>query len=59
MNAYQIIAYQKDARVAVNVFKSDRTTQIIVGLKQGKDYTFKVSAKNNVAGVSTPPALPR
>ena len=48
VNAYQIIAYQKDVPLAVNVFKSDRTTQVIVGLSQGKDYTFKVAAKNNV-----------
>ncbi len=71
VNAYQIIAYHKEVALAVNVFKSDRTTQIIVGLKQGKDYTFKVSAKNTVGwsqysarsasvkvGVPTAPAKP-
>ena len=48
VTAYEVIAYHKEFALAVNVFHSDRTTQIIVGLKQGEDYTFKVSAKNSV-----------
>jgi Fibronectin type III domain len=48
VTAYQVIAYHKEFALAVNVFHSTRTTQIIVGLKQGDEYTFKVAAKNSV-----------
>ena len=48
VTSYKVIAYHKEFALAVNVFHSTRTTQIIVGLKQGADYTFKVAAKNSV-----------
>ncbi len=48
VTSYQVIAYHKEFALAVNVFHSARTTQIIVGLKQGEEYTFKVAAKNSV-----------
>lgn len=48
VTTYEVIAYHKEFALAVNVFHSTRTTQIIVGLKQGEDYTFKVAAKNSV-----------
>ena len=48
VTTYEVIAYHKEFALAVNVFHSTRTTQIIVGLKQGEVYTFKVAAKNSV-----------
>jgi hypothetical protein len=70
---YEVAVYNQKSNLllGIQVFKSTATTQVIVGLKNGTTYTFKVAAKNAVGwsklsarsapatvGVPSPPGRP-
>lgn len=46
IDAYKVITYLLSAPRPTNVFHSPATTQTIIGLSNGKSYTFKVAAHN-------------
>ena len=61
IDSYEVIAYLLSAPRPTNVFHSTATAQTIVGLTNGKTYTFKVAA-HNAAGwgklsAESPPVL--
>jgi Fibronectin type III domain len=47
VTAYKVTTYHDEVALAVNVFRSTKTTETIVGLTNGKAYTFTVAAKNS------------
>jgi len=70
---YEVAVYNhaNSVLLGIQIFKSTATTQVIVGLKNGTTYTFKVAAKNAVGwsklsarsapatvGVPSPPGKP-
>jgi hypothetical protein len=48
VTAYEVIAYLNNFALPTNLFHSTATSEVILGLQNGKTYTFKVAAKNSV-----------
>jgi hypothetical protein len=48
IDSYEVITYLHEQPRPINVFHSTKTAQTIVGLSNGKTYTFKVAAHNSV-----------
>jgi hypothetical protein len=46
--AYEVFVYQRDVRLAINLFHSTNLSEQITGLKNGHAYTFTVGARNSV-----------
>jgi hypothetical protein len=47
ITAYKITTFHDEVALAVNMFRSTKTSELIVGLKNGLAYTFTVAAKNS------------
>ncbi len=71
LTQYRVAVYHQGVLLRVQEFKSTATSQVIVALKNGNTYTFKVAAKNAVGwskfsarsapstmGAPSPPAKP-
>jgi large repetitive protein len=48
VTGYEVIPYLNNFALPTNFFHSTATSEVIVGLQNGKTYTFKVAAKNSV-----------
>lgn len=47
IDSYEVITYLNESPRPINLFHSTLTTQTIIGLVNGKGYTFKVAAHNS------------
>ena len=61
VDSYEVITYLNESPRPINVFHSTKTSETIIGLTNGRSYTFKVAA-HNAAGWSrlsaeSPPVL--